>query len=191
MAALIQSSHGWGCVLDLGSPPRRPWVGADPAWQIALEQDAKRLFPGQVTSTMTCALEFPGSPRLLTYRHAGLCVDGRIDRVPVEVQFHEAPNYLTYGLDPLNYPRVFADPGAASKHRMADDALCVWYAGDWPWHRWRHTDGLGYLFQLVADHLLQEAWWRETGADEDTAEWLGAEMPHGFPEDRAPLRRAG
>lgn len=190
MAQLNKSSCAWGCLLDPDCPPRQPWVGKDPAWQIALEHDAKRLYPGQVTSSLACDLEHPERPWVLTYRHSGLRVDGLVKRVPVEVQFHELPRHDTYGLNPVDYPLVFADPGAKSKHRHGNDALCLWYPRDWRWRTWRHTDGLGYLFQLTADHLLREAWWRATGADEHNSEWLGAEAAHGFPED-AEYGRAG
>lgn len=120
-------------------------MGATPAWQLALERDAKKLYPGQITSTLSRRFDLPRYPWSLTYRHAGLNVDGRVTPIPVEVQFHEDPGYDTYGLPPIDYPRVFADPGVKSKHRMGDDALCLWFPHDPPWRRWRHTDGLGIL----------------------------------------------
>lgn len=126
--------------------------------------------------------------RTLCYRHTGLEVPGRRDRVPVEVQFLEDPAYETYGLPAADYPRVVADPGLPSKHRMPDDALCLYYPRDPDDRRWQHTDGLASLFEIIRDHLQYENHWRSTGGFGDPSgngqgTWLGDEAPHGFTED--------
>jgi hypothetical protein len=126
-------------------------------------------------------------PGVLTYHHAGLAVPGRVDRVPVRVEFHERPPYECYGLPWHDYPRVFADPGALSKHRMPDDALCLYYPGDPARQRWTVANGLVQLFAIIADHLFYEQWWRHTGGH-DGGQWLGDEAEHGFPEDRVRAR---
>jgi hypothetical protein len=48
--------------------------------------------------------------------------------VLVTIDFYATPPYACWGLPPEEYPRVFADPGASSPHRMPDDdALCLWF----------------------------------------------------------------
>lgn len=72
-------------------------------------------------------------------------------------------------------PAVLADGPTASPHRYHayNGELCMWYPGDPVERRWIHADGLDVLLDYIADHLFQEAWWRETG------EWPGEEAPHG------------
>lgn len=128
--------------------------------------------------------------RVLTYHHAGLDVPGRRHRVPVQVHFYEDPDHYTYGLPAADYPRVVADPGAESKHRMPDGALCLFFPGDPPEKRWQHTDGLVSLFEIVRRHLVLEDYWRESGGFGDrrgkgAGVWLGDEAPHGFPDERS------
>lgn len=123
--------------------------------------------------------------RVLTYRHAGLDVPGRREAVPVVVVFYEDPDYESYGLHPRDYPRVFADVGRQSPHRLTDDALCLYYPQDPPERRWIHTNGLVALFEIVRRHLLFEDYWRETGGFGDhrgrhRGTWLSDEAPHGF-----------
>lgn len=122
--------------------------------------------------------------RIWTIHHAGLNVPGRPDAVAVRVELHESPTYDTYGLEPYDFPVVFADPGVESKHRHEGDALCLWFPGDAADRRWHHTDGLLALFNLVRNHLFYEAYWRATGGHggEGQAEgtWLGDEAAHGY-----------
>ncbi|WP_434319014.1 hypothetical protein ACQ86L_0375 (plasmid) [Leifsonia sp. P73] len=143
------------------------WYGNDPAWRYPMERDAKRHY-----GRLIRAIDGPG---WLAYKHQGVEVRGRIEAVPVEIRFYASPPYATYGLTPDEYPRVFADRGAASKHRMpGDGALCLYYAADPEERRWTPSRGLLALFDLISDHLFFEDYWRET------TEWLGPEAPHGF-----------
>lgn len=167
----------------------RPWAGESPAWQLALERGLTRAHPGEVTLELRrdwVDLHERG-PGVLIYRHVGLAVPGRTEPMPVRVEFYEQPPYDCYGLQWHDHPRVFADPGAASKHRMPDDALCLYYPGDPAHQRWTAENGLGQLFAIVSDHLFYEQWWRHTGGH-NGGEWLGDEAEHGFPEDRQPSR---
>lgn len=121
----------------------------------------------------------------LAYRHDGLWVPGRRDPVPVTVCFFDDPPYPCWGLAPSDYPRVYADCGAESKHRMPEDgALCLYYPGSDPAQRWIADDGLLALLNLVRDHLFFEAYWRNTGGRRG-GQWLANEAPHGFPTQRA------
>jgi len=162
-----------------------PWYATGIAFQVALERDldAHPEHRGLVTSSLTWpSLEQPAG-RLLIYQHAGLDVPGREDAVPVSIEFHESPTYDTYRLDPADYPRVLADLGAASPHRLPGDALCLWYPRDADDRRWTHTVGLIALLNLARNHLLYEGHWRATGGFGPPAgEWLGDEAPHGFPD---------
>lgn len=177
-------------------PTGTTWDGLTIGWQYDLERGMRVKWPGDLTPSLglrwvwparqSLAVEdFGGLPvlgRVLTYQHAGLPVLGRSDLVPVSVEFHEHPTYSTYGLPWSDYPRVFADPGAASKHRMPDDSLCLYYPWDPAPRRWRYENGLIQLFEMVADHLHKERWWRHTGGDEN-AEWLGEDAEHGIPRE--------
>lgn len=133
---------------------------------------------GKVTSDLR-TVPVAGAPRVLVYTHSGIDVPSLPTPVPVRIEFHEYPPYGTFGLHPRDYPRVFADPGAASPHRQpVDGALCLWQPRDAADRRWLATNGLGELLSIIRNHLLFEVHWRATG------EWLGDEAPHGFPEDR-------
>ena len=160
------------------------WYGSDPLWQLAQERGLADQHHGDVIRRLGADLWLQHAPGWLEYRHTGLVVPGRTDLVPVTVRFYEQPPYDTYGQHPRNYPRVFADPGAASKHRMPDDALCLYY----PWHpperRWTAPDGLLALLNLIRDHLFFELHWRRTLCETGVGEWLGAEEPHGAPGRR-------
>lgn len=159
------------CLTEARSHPER-WFGSTPAWRLPQERDAKRHFGRDLTMAQTATT--------LTYRHTGLRVSGRIAPVPVTIRFYAQPPYTLYGLSPQDYPRVFADPGAESKHRMPeDDSLCLFYAGDPVEHRWTSDKGLLSLFDLIADHLFHEDYWRSTGGSRRGI-WLGREAPHGF-----------
>ncbi|MFD5865560.1 hypothetical protein ACFWGP_11440 [Agromyces sp. NPDC127015] len=111
----------------------------------------------------------------LTYHHTGIHVPARAARVPVRIEFYRDPLYDTFGLDPSDYPRVFADPGARSKHRMpTDDALCLYDVRDPAEKRWTSEKGLQSLLVMVADHLFYEDIWRDSG------KWPVPDAPHGF-----------
>lgn len=143
--------------------PRRPssWM-ADPPRRARIEASARRAFPelhyrrcqartGPV-HTYQVTLDVPG------------CESRR-----VSVEFWH-PYFES--------PRIFADgpvgPGG-SPHRFSERGwtrLCIWYPGDPPDRVWGPNDGLLALFGMISEHLLKEAWWRETG------EWIGEEAPH-------------
>lgn len=152
------------------------WYGAQDAWRVPLEAQARRRHGAN--------LRLSWGDHAMIYRLSGLFVPGR-EPIDVRVAFFATPYYDTYGLSPQDYPRVFADPGAISPHRMpGDDALCLYFPHSAPERRWRSTDGLLMLLDLVRDHLFFEAHWRDT-ALRGKAEWLGGEAPHGFARGRA------
>ena len=174
---------------------RTEWYGEDPAWRYPFERDAKRSFRRSLGGVIEvpanwwaaaprsdngCSWNRKGfgtasGDRRLVYTHTGLRVSSRRDPVPIRVEFHETPLYATYGLRPEDYPRVFADPGARSKHRFpSDDALCLYTPEDPRDRRWASGDGLLALLVLVADHLFAEAFWRRSG------NWVLPEAPHGL-----------
>ena len=158
-----------GCLTT--APPRTvDWFGGRASWRLPMERDAVRHYGSLLTIHQT--------ENTLTYIHAGIRVSGRREVVPVTIEFHAHPNYDTYGLHPADYPRVFADRGAASKHRMPDDSLCLYYAGDPAERRWTSERGLLSLLDLTGDHLFLEDHWRTTGGVHK-GQWLGPEAPHG------------
>lgn len=116
----------------------------------------------------------------LVYR-VPLEVPGRRNPVPVAVYFYERPPYPCWHLRPEEYPRVLADPGVPSPHRMpGDNALCLYYPASPPPQRWRPENGLLALLDLTRDHLFfEDHWWASGGWR--GGEWLGDEQPHGFP----------
>lgn len=145
---------------------RAPWYGADLAWRIPLENAAKRRYGRH--------LSFELSGGRLDYRLDQLEVTGRTEPVPVRISFFQRPYYSCGPLSPEDYPRVFADRGAASKHRMpGDDALCLYAIDDPEERRWRSRDGLLTLLDITADHLFAEEHWRTTTV------WPLPEAPHG------------
>lgn len=153
-----------------------PWV-ADPTWSLLLQRDAMH-------RTARTALTVRCTPGLLSYHHAGVEVVGRADPVPVTVEFHRIPPYYCYGLAPEEYPRVLADLGASSPHRMPeDDRLCLWMPQDPPEQRWTPDDGLQRLLEITAEHLFAEQYWRATGGiDENGVEvgqWPIPQADHG------------
>jgi len=76
-------------------------------------------------------------------------------------------------------PSVTVDGPTDSPHRYEknDGELCMWYPWDPKESRWIIADGLLHLLVLVQAHLFREAWWRETGGN-DNGEWLGPEVAH-------------
>lgn len=170
-----------------------PWYGTDIKFQRALAAglDDHVEHRGQVTAGLadtTVAVRHSRS-RVLVYKHAGLDVPARRDPVMVRIEFHESPTYDTYGLAAIDYPRVFADPGASSKHRLPGDALCLWFPRDPDDRRWHHHDGLLALLNTVRNHLFFEDHWRATGGHGGPGQregiWLGDEAPHGFGQEDA------
>ncbi|WP_156148800.1 hypothetical protein [Rhodococcus sp. MEB064] len=154
-----------------------PWYGSRPAWRIHLESAARKEFGRQLRATE--------GPHALEYRVA-LDVFGPNDLVEATVVFYAEPSYDTYGLLAQDYPRVWAQRGLPSKHRMPmDDALCMYYPDDPPAERWTSEKGLLDLLDLVVDHLGYEAHWRATGGHDGGGIWLGAEAEHGIADDAA------
>lgn len=153
-------------------PPIGPWYGTDSSWRVPLEREARRRHGP--------ALSVIQRGRRLSYRLNGLTVAGRDEAVPVTVEFHADERLDDYGLPPADYPRVYADPGRLSKHRLLDDSLCLYNPADPPERRWRAELGLQVLLELTADHLFAEQFWRETGGL-NGGEWVIDEAPHGFP----------
>ena len=167
-----------------------PWYGTDLGFQDALFDDLDE-HPEHYLQ-VTAALADPAARyeqrRVLVIEHAGIDIPGRRDPVPIRIEFHERPDYDTYGLPAIDYPRVLADPGATSKHRLPGDALCLWFPRDPDDRRWNHSHGIVPLLNLTRNHLLFEDHWRATGghggAGRREGEWLGDEAPHGFPDLR-------
>lgn len=147
------------------------WYGADPVWTLPFQRDARRRYGNEITVKTR-------SDRL-TYIHQGLSIRGRNQPIPVIIQFWPNPSYETFGLAPQNYPRVFADAGMESPHRMPDDSLCLFYPGDPPDRRWTSELGLLTLLDLTGDHLFFETYWRHTGGHQG-GQWLAPEAPHGY-----------
>ena len=161
--------------MDLVDWPPLRWYGTSPAWRVALEAAARREYGSRIHVT-----EGRGT---LQYRIA-LDVRGPNDLVDVAIDFYLSPVYDTFGLSPQDYPRVWAEPGLPSKHRMPDDALCLYYPMDPAERRWTADKGLLDLLYLIVDHLVYEAHWRATGGS-NGGQWLGDEASHGLPQEPA------
>ncbi len=148
------------------------WYGHQAAWTLAFER-AAILEHGE---DLSVELEMDR----LTYRHRGLEVPGRLEPVPVTIRFFEQPRYDAFGLRPAEFPRVFADPGARSPHRHAqDDALCLYYPDINPGRRWTPDEGLLALLNLTRDHLFFELHWRATRDRRGRrGVWLAPEVTH-------------
>ena len=105
--------------------------------------------------------------------------------MPVTISFYDTPPYNCYGLPPADYPRVHAEPGALSPHRMpSDDALCLWYPLDPAERRWTADKGLLDLLDIITSHLLWESHWRLTGGVTGGI-WAGDEAAHGLAGEAA------
>ncbi|MHB1164371.1 MAG: hypothetical protein ACYC90_00325 [Candidatus Nanopelagicales bacterium] len=146
------------------------WYGNDAMWFIRFDRDARAQHGRRLSIQLTSGVR--------TYRLSGLEVPGR-DDVPVRIEFYACAPYYTFGLKPQDYPRVFADPGADSEHRLRDDALCLYAPFDREERRWTSKHGLAQLLNLVRDHLFCEMVWQEKRV------WPADAAPH-----RAPARRA-
>lgn len=144
----------------------RPWRGSDPEWVAAFEAGARVRYGLALSRTLVAGR--------LTYEVA-VDVVGRDTPTSVRVEFPRHPDYLTYGLDPIDYPRVFADERLRSPHRMPDGSLCLYYPGDPASRRWTADKGLEELLRLTARHLFAEDYWRE---NEEV--WPFDEAGHGF-----------
>lgn len=156
------------------------WFGDSLSWRYAIEREARRYWGSRLSAEVTRP-EDQGrllrsiKTERLVYRLEELPVRGRVNPVAIEINFYRMPPYATYGLDPSEYPRVFADRGAVSKHRMLEDgALCLYFAHHPVSQRWSAADGLQRLIDLISDHLFFEDYWKNNG------EWLAPEMKHGF-----------
>lgn len=144
------------------------WYGGEPHWQVWVEASARREHGVRLCRRT--------SGDHLTYR-APIEVRGRREPVLAHIVFYARPRYDTYGLPASEYPRVYADLGAESPHRLADDALCLYFPGSAPARRWTPEKGLLALLDLIRDHLFFEGYWRLTGG-EHRGVWLGEEKPH-------------
>lgn len=145
-----------------------PWWGSEAGWLYPLERAARLQYGPQLRRIER--------PNVLIYV-VGLPVTARSERVRVRVEFHRYPPYPTYNLPPSEYPRVFADVGAKSPHRMLDDSLCLYHPSDPVERRWTPDKGLGELLNLVARHLFAEDYWRSSNH-----RWPFDEAPHGLGE---------
>lgn len=167
----------WRRLISEMAAPRSPyWFGNDPRWRLKLEAQARAKYGATLT-----AKELPG--RRLLYRVA-VDVHGPAQLTDIVVLFAENPDWDCYGLDPRDYPRVWAEPEQASKHRMPDDALCLWFPGDPRERRWTSGKGLLDLLNVSIDHLLAEQYWRATGGH-DGGIWMFDEAGHGFEREAA------
>lgn len=152
------------------------WYGVQPAWWAPLERDARHRFDGALRHTYAAGR--------LIYEVKELDVVGARP-LDVRISFFEHPPYDTYGLQPSDFPRVHANPGAASKHRYPqDDALCLWHPYDPEEHRWTSENGLLDLIEVVRTHLFLEHYWRLTGGAQG-GRWLVRDAPHGLPGSSA------
>jgi hypothetical protein len=152
---------------------RKPWYGLQDAWLEPLEADARSVHGDD--------LRVSTSPGRRMYR-VPVEVPGRRQRVEITIAFYERPPYDCYGLSPQEYPRVFSCTLGPSPHRMPDGSLCLYYPRSAPERRWRPENGLLALIDLARDHVFFEDYWRDTRDEDGAGEWLGAEQPHGFPE---------
>jgi hypothetical protein len=163
----------WRSVLaEMAAPRPSIWYGEDPRWRLQLEATARAVHGNNLA-----VAERPG--RRLHYR-VWLDVTGPAELVQADIVFYADPPHECYGQAPRDYPRVWAQVGASSKHRMpGDGALCLWYPQDPLERRWTSEKGLLDLLDIIVDHLLYEAHWRATGAEQG-GHWPGDEAEHGF-----------
>lgn len=169
----LQISRQRFCEVSYRAPAR--WYGSSLAWRVAVEAAARRAYGAK--------LHVAEEPGKVEYRIA-LDVHGPNALVDITIAFYAEPPYATYGLPAEDYPRVWAERGLSSKHRMPDDSLCLYYPHDPSSRRWTADKGLLDLLDLVVDHLGYEAFWRATGG-EGGGVWPGDEAPHGFPGEAA------
>lgn len=175
MGAAVTSDGNVRLPAPYPGPPAGRWYGQDPAWRIPMEAAARRRYGHGLRADLR-----RGS---LTYDLDRLTVAGR-SPVAVRVVFDAVDREHHFGLPARDYPTVHADPGAESKHRNSDDSLCLYYPLDPPERRWHSELGLAILFDLVADHLFAELYWRQTGGHRG-GEWVISEAPHGLQQEPA------
>lgn len=152
----------------LGVREFEPWWGSDSGWIYPLERSARQRYGSHLRRVER--------PRMLIYI-VDVPVTARSTPVRVRVEFHRHAAYPTYGLAPCDYPRVFADIGAESPHRMPDDSLCLFHPSDPVERRWTADKGLDELLNLAARHLFAEDYWRSSNHH-----WPFDEAPHGLEE---------
>jgi hypothetical protein len=155
------------------------WYGEEAAFRVALEAGARRRYGRHLTieylPDVAWNLKFTPGP--LVYIVDGIDVRGRVEAVPVEVQFHaKLPERIGRLIPAEDYPAVFADRGKPLKHRLGNGALCLYYPGDPPNMRWTASMGLLSLLEATAEHIYFEDYARAHGG-----QWLGVEAPHGVP----------
>lgn len=155
-------------LLPYSGPPTGFWYGNDPAWRRPFEATARRRLGDR--------LRVQATNNLLRYELTELTVKGS-GPVDVTIVFDRFETFRHFGLPSRDMPEVRADPGAESKHRNADDSLCLYYPQDPPERRWRSELGLDVLLELVADHLFAELYWRQTGGRRG-GKWVLNEAPH-------------
>jgi hypothetical protein len=155
------------------------WYGSRAAWWAPLERDARRRFGPTMRHRFDPPPLWPKTnSRSLTYCVSELDVVGDPEPITVTITFYDTPPYPLYSQQPHDYPRVYARPGATSKHRNPDDSLCMWFPHDPAHRRWASGKGLLELVELTRQHLFLENYWREHGV------WLLEDAPHGFPRRR-------
>jgi hypothetical protein len=102
---------------------------------------------------------------------SALVYRGEIDLDPLGVR--RRLTLIFPGPPSTTRPIVMASGPTRSRHRFRTfrpTSLCLWYAPDHRELKWRLEDGLTGLIDLARRHLVQEAWWRETGT------WDGPEV---------------
>lgn len=173
-------------VLPRSTPaPAINWYGSSVSWRAAVEYGADVEFGPYGVRLDECPTHLLISPSARLSYDFRLEIRGRAAPVPVQINFWQNPPYCLFGQAPQDYPRVFSEVGAVSKHRMLDDgALCLWYPFDSSERRWVARDGLPRLVRIVQDHLFYEHYWRMTGAF-DGGTWLGDEAEHGLAQHDA------
>jgi len=181
--------------------PDPAWYGADVAWFVPFERDAFRLFGRRLRVEYAwevlrhanpCAVALScgswigvgfGPPRVEAvprrrYHLDGVDVVGRVERVPVVIEFRPQRYFPGGGVrDGRDFPVVFAGEMQDSPHRYEDGALCLYYPDDPAEQRWTADKNLAELIVLVQDHLFLEDTYAETG------EWLAPQAEHGFTEE--------
>lgn len=182
---------------------RGPWYGDDPEWyspfdaeafgslgrHLSVQRASRMLTYGDAAAVrMDCGHVVPlGRLPLVyveeparVYRHDGIDVQGRTERVAVTVVFRPTrwyPGELRL-LDGRNFPSVYAGQMDEAPHRFADGSLCLYYPRDPVQRRWTTQRGLRTLLSLAADHLFFEDVYRDTG------EWIAPQAEHGFLAER-------
>ena len=146
------------------------WFGADAAWCIPFEREARRKYRSRLALSQAVGH--------LTYTLVDIEVPGDAARHRLEIAFFRNPFYDTYGQPPQNAPLVRAWPLRESKHRFRGGALCLWQPDDPQERRWTSELGLYALIELAIRHLFMELHWLATGGRRG-GEWILEDAPHG------------